>query len=525
MIPESIRKRLVEWADYFGAIGMALWVAAGILLIWGNQPIERIVVLLVLGVITFGLFVYAKFALVKAVVTSRSARYGSNTVIISAAFIGIVGILAFLSGRYVYRYDTTANQDFTLSPLTIQALQSLKEPVTVTAFYSFPDDQTGQRQSAQDRLSEYKKVNPDKFNFKFIDPDANPQLAYSYNIPGAGAIVFERGKRRENVFATDEQSLTNALLKVSQDTQPTLYFTTGHGEHNLDDTGNNGYSSIKRNLELNNYKADMVDLKTLTDTVPADTAALVIAGPVAPFTPDEVALVRNYLNAGGHAMFLLDQGTNPGLDDLLKEYGLIVHNDSVFDPRFGAPNRPQIVIINTYYSHALTHNMMGQSSILFAARSFAANTAVVSYTLTPLFSSSDQSWGETDFDSIKNQTAKFDEGKDFKGPLNLGYVIEGHGAKPAQIIVLGNSTSLANNYLNQIAQAGQQALFGYGQLFLNAAPWFVGQGDLIAIPPKATTPHQLNLTAEDNTFVLVFSVLLLPFFILLIGGVVWWRRR
>ena len=224
-------------------------------------------------------------------------------------------------------------------------------------------------------------------------------------------------------------------------------------------------------------------------------------------------------------MFLLDQGTNAGLDDLLKEYGLIAHNDSVFDPRFGASGRPQIIVINSYKSHTITQNMMGQSSVLFAARSFAANTAVLSYTLTSLFSSSDQSWGETDFDSIKNQTAKFDDGKDFKGPLDLGFAIEGNGAKPTQIVVLGNSTSLANNYLNQIAATGQQTLFGYGQLFFNVVRWFVGQGDLITIPPKATTPSQLNLTAEDSNFVLVFSIVLLPLIILLIGGVVWWRRR
>jgi ABC-type uncharacterized transport system involved in gliding motility auxiliary subunit len=521
-----IRERLVAWADYFGAVGFALWVAAGILLIWGNQPIERIVVLLVLGVIAFGIFVYAKFALVKAVVTSRSARYGSNTVIISAAFIGIVAIIAFLSGRYVYRYDTTANQDFTLSPLTIQALQSLKEPVTVTAFYSFQNDQTGQLQTAQDKLNEYKNVNPEKLNYKFVDPDADPQIATDYNILGYGTIVFERGKRRENVFAPDEQSLTNALLKVSQDTQPTLYFTTGHGERSVSDTGDTGYSSLKDGVENLNYKTASLDLKTVTDTLPSDITALVIAGPVSPFDPAEIKSIQNYIAKNGQVLIMLDPTTQTGLENMLKNYGLTVRNDLVYDPKYGLFGRAQIPVINSFNSHTITQNLTGQNLVFPGARSMVVNTGVLSYTVTALFSTSDASWGETDFDSVKNQTAKYDEGKDTKGPLDLGYTIEGTGGSTARLVVLGNSSALANANLKPlVTSTGQQVQFGNGALFVNALRWFTGQENLITIPPKATTPRQLTLTAEDSNFVLVFSVLLLPLFILLIGGVVWWRRR
>ena len=36
-----IRARLHQWADYIGAIALALWVAAAILYFLGNQPTER----------------------------------------------------------------------------------------------------------------------------------------------------------------------------------------------------------------------------------------------------------------------------------------------------------------------------------------------------------------------------------------------------------------------------------------------------------------------------------------------------
>ena len=522
-----IRKRLIEWADYFGAIGFALWVAAGILLVLGNQPNERIIALLVLGVISFGVFVYAKFGLVKAVVTSRGARYTSNTLLISAAFIGIVAIIAFMSGRYVYRYDTTAGQQFTLSPMTIQVLQGLTQPVNAIAFYTAQMDPATVR-DATDRLNEYKNISPDKFNYKVVDPEADPQLANDYNVQTDGTIVFERGKRRENVFQTDEQSLTNALFKVSQDTQPTLYFTTGHGEHSLDDSATNGFSSLKGGLEANNYKTAMLDLKTLTDTLPSDITALIIAGPVSPFDPAEIQKVKDYISNNGRVLFMLDPNTQSGLEPMLKDYGITVRNDEVYDSKFGAGGRPQIPVINSYSSHQITQNLTGQSSFFSGIRSIISDSIVNTYTVTSLFSSSDASWGETDFDSIKNQTAKYDDGKDTKGPLNLAYAVEKTGGDvPTRLVIIGNSSFVSNGNLSVrgVTSTGDQVLFGNGLLFLNMARWFAGQDKLISIPPKTTTAPQIFLTAEQNNFVLFSSVILLPAVILIIGAIIWWRRR
>ena len=520
-----IRKLLIEWADYFGAVGLALWVAAGILLVLKNQPTERIIALLVLGVLAFAVFIYARFGLVKTVVTSRSARYGSNTLLISVAFVGIVGIIAFLSGRYVYRFDTTANKQFTLSQMTIQVLQELKEPVNAVAFFTTQSDPT-QFRSAQDRLNEYKNINPDKFNYKFVDPDAEPQVAIEYNVQVDGTIILERGKRRENVFQTDEQSLTNALFKVSQDTQPTIYFTMGHGEHSLDDSGDNGYGSLKGGLETNNYKTAMIDLKTVTETMPADITALVIGGPVSPFDPVEIQKVKDYLSKNGRVLFMLDPNTQSGLENLIKDYGVTLRNDQVYDPKFGSFGRPQIPVINSYQSSQVTQNLTGQSSFFPGIRSLTSST-VPTYTVTALFSSSDQSWGETDFASITNQTAKFDDGKDVKGPLNLAYTVETSGETPMRFVVIGNSSFISNANLRVrgVTSTGSQVLFGNGLLFINAIRWFSGQEKLIAIPPKTTTPPQIFLTGEQNNFVFFSSVIMLPLAILIIGALVWWRRR
>ncbi len=517
-----MRERLQEWAIYFGAVGLALWVVAGIFFLLGNQTNQVLLALLAVGLVFFALYVYLRPDDVRALVTSRGARYGSNALLLTVAFIGIVGVVNFMGARYHARADVTANKNFTLSPLTVQVLKDLKDPVQATFFY----DPQMNVQDTLDRLKEYARQT-DKFTFRQIDFYGEPLIANQLKAPGPGSIVVERGSRRENVFGSDEQSLTNAILKVSQDKQVAIYFTTGHGEHTLGDSGQNGYSMLKSGLETLNYRVDSLDLKTVTSTLPSDVGALVIAGPRQPFDPSEVKAVKDYLDKDGRVLVMLDPQNEPGLDDLLKEWNITVQNDTVFDPKSGLAGQPQISVVNNYPNHTITSDLMGIASIFPGSRSLSSSVgAQSSRSPAALLTTSDASWGETDFSSVTNQSAKYDDGKDVKGPLTLAYAVENPGDKAARLVVVGNSSFIANGILNARLSAGGQAIqSGNGQLFVNMVSWLAGQESLIQIPPKSPSSHPLFLTATENAFLAVSSVLMLPGAILIIGLLVWMRRR
>lgn len=522
-----MRERLQDWAPYFFGLGVALWVTAGILKLLGNQPTERLIALLVLGVLFFAVYVYARPSDVRRVVGSRGARYGSNALVISLAFIGIVVLLNFMGSRYKFHQDLTENQTFTLSPLTVKVLRELKEPVQATAFFSAMGQ--GNRQEVEDRLKDYAQQS-DRFTYRFIDWQTDPQIARDYKVQFDGTIVMERGTRRENALMNDEQSLTNAILKVSQDVQPAVYFTTGHGEHSPSDTGNNGLSLMKGAMEAENYKVDVLDLKTITDTLPADTTALIIAGPRQPFEPPEVKLVSDLLDKNGRVLVMVDPQTETGLGDLLKAWGLSLNNDVVFDPKFGLFGQAQVPVINNYPNHAVTQDLVGQSTFYPGVRSIQLiSPAPTGKTATALLTTSDASWGETDFDSIKSQSAQLNPDKDIKGPLNLGYAVEAQGGdKPTRLVVLGNSSFVTNGTLNaSVTVGGQQSRIQSGNslLFGNSLHWLAGQENLIAIPAKAPDSHPVFLTGEQSNFVLLSSFLLIPATIMIIGLLVWWRRR
>ncbi len=526
-----MRERLQAWAEYFAGVGIALWAAAGILFLLGNQPAERLLALGVIGALLLGVYVYFRFTQVRSAVTSREARYGSNALVMTVAFLGIVGLLNFLGTRYYYRQDLTANQAFTLSPLTIQVLQGLKEPVTAWAFYS-PTLNPQMQQEAQDRLNEYKRYT-DKLSYQFVDWQANPQLALDYKVQYDGTIVFERGKRREIATSDDEETLTNALLKVSQDTQPTIYMTTGHGEHAPQDSGDNGYSMIVGALEAENFKIEALDLKTLTETMPSNISVLVIAGPRQPFDPQEVQRVDDYLAAGGRALIMLDPQTQTGLEEILAQWGIRARNDAVIDPRYGFFGQTQVPVINTYRYHEITKDLAGLSSFFPSARSLTTESITTTRgTPAALFSTSDLSWGETDFASLKNQNPKLDSGVDAKGPLDLAYAVEASNpadtTKPTRLVAFGNSLFVTNGTLNTRINVGGQATriqSGNGLLFFNSIKWLAGQENLIAISPKTAENRMVFLTAEQSAFVFWSSFLLLPVAVLIIGALVWWRRR
>ncbi len=514
-----MRARLQKNAELFGGIGLALWGVALVLFLVGVLSPERVAGIFLFGVVFLALYVYARPTPFEAALTGRAIRYGAHATITALALIGIVALVNVLSARYHWRQDLTENQSYALSPRTIQVLQELKSPVQAVAF--FPTIQGGAgRTQAEDRLKEYAR-HSDKFTYKFIDPDENPIIARDYKA-FPNMIVFERGTRRENTFSTDEQSVVNAILKVAQETQPTLYFTTGHGEHSVNDNSEDGYARIRAVIE-NSYKTNTLDLRTITQTLPSDIGALVIAGPTKKFEPAEVEVVRNYLSQNGRVLILLDPQADAGLEILLREWGLEARNDLVIDPLQGLQGRAQYPVVFEYKPHPITNALSGLALVLPGARSLGAVGAPAGKSATPLFASSDQSWGETDFAALRNQIINFDVNRDARGPLEMGYAVEASGGdKPPRVVVIGNSTFIANqvsSVLNIGAGSGNESLF------FNALNWLTGQETLLTIPPKPSDRRQIFLSGVQTNFVFWSSVAFLPLAVMLLGVIVWWRRR
>ena len=152
-----------------------------------------------------------------------------------------------------------------------------------------------------------------------------------------GTVVLEYQGRTERVVSDSEQEITNALIKVIEGQELTVYFVQGHGERLPTDTAEpTGYGGLGDALRLDNLSVETLVLAQ-TGAVPEDAAVVVVAGPETDYLEAEVDLLRAYLEGGGSVLLLLDPSEGVDADDtdnliaLAAEWGIDVGRDVVVD--------------------------------------------------------------------------------------------------------------------------------------------------------------------------------------------------
>ena len=146
---------------------------------------------------------------------SRVWSYGSSTVLSTLFFVGILTFLALIAERHPWRVDMTESGTFTLSEQTRNILNSLQQPIEIKAFYATaaPDET-----KAKDLLETYRYAS-NKVNFEFIDPDRQPDMARRFEVRSYGTLVLEGYGKKQSIQNADEESITNAILKLSSNEQ------------------------------------------------------------------------------------------------------------------------------------------------------------------------------------------------------------------------------------------------------------------------------------------------------------------
>lgn len=432
-------------------------------------------------------------------------------------FLVLVAI-NFLAYRHPIRFDLSETKSFTLSPQTREVLASLKQNIQIRAYFESKDADTAER--AKLLLTNYAQLSP-KITFEMIDPWKNPASARKDGITTSGQAVIVSDGRRESIATLDEESITNAIVKVTREKLKTVYFVIGHGERALDDTAEEGFSEVRKALEEQNYQVKTLNVATL-ENVPEDAAAVVIAGPSQMLLPVEEERLQHYFEKGGKLLVLADPQTKFKLPAFIEELGIKTSSDLALDAS-GVGQAlgmgPAVPLVMDYEQHPLFKGIYGKISLFPLAQSLVVQKNK-KCTVTPLFYSNAQSWGETD---LEGETFRYDEGKDLKGPLVLAAVATcpiGQGDEPstkeATVIVVGDSDFASNRFLN--AQVNRD-------LFLNMVSWIAEDKNLLGIRPKTLANRRILLTESQKFYLFWGLVVALPFLTLLSGLWVWYRRR
>jgi gliding motility-associatede transport system auxiliary component len=442
--------------------------------------------------------------------TRRSTRLGANTAVMIAAALVILAAVNYAAFRHDKRFDWTAERLYTLSDQTQRIVQGLKKDVTFMMFSRESDPGLDQR------MAEYEALNR-RIHFERVDPQEHPEVARRYDVARMGQMIAVSGSRTARLDETNEQDITNAILKVTEEAVKTVCFVTGHGEKAIGSAEPDGYSAVDQELEKEAYRVKTVNL-VAAGQVPAACTALVEAGPTRPLFPQEAALIAKYLDGGGKALVLLDPDVDAGLEPVFEAWNIAVGSNTVIDASgigrlFGTG--PTIPLVVDYGNSPITRDFERTMTFFPLARTvdIASNTKF-NPRITELLRTSPASWATP---NITGTRLAFDPSHDRKGPLCLGVAAERRQpGSEARMVVIGDSDFATNRWVS---------LQRNGDLFFNAVGWLTASENLISIRPKSAANRRVIMTSGQERVFTWVTMALLPGLVIFGGIWIWWRRR
>jgi ABC-type uncharacterized transport system involved in gliding motility auxiliary subunit len=474
------------------------------------------------GIIILGLALYAVLEpdRISRFISGRQARYGSNALIMTIAFIGILivgNVLAYQNP--VTLADLTEDKVNTLSPELSAALKTLPEKITATGFFA----QASSTESAEQLLSNIKAGSNGKFEYQFINPDRDPQAARDAGVTGDGKILLQMGDRKEIAAFASETEILKAMLRLLNPGSSAVYFLAGHGERDTENGGDAAMTRAKATLESKNYSVKPLSL-LVENKIPEDASVIVIAGSIKPVSENEVKLLKDYLAGGGSLIVMEDPSiltefgdeSDPLADMLSKDWGITFNNDIVIDLNSPQPTTAAAAFYDS--THPVTLNTNNLVTYFPFTRSLNMAEAMEGIKLNALVQTKENSWGETDFQSLTQGGGppSFDDSTEKQGPLTLVVAAENTTTKGRVVAFGGSNFAVDPNF----------DAYGNGDMFVNSVDWAAEQEDLTNITPKTPTERTFVVPSSLQWIaILLSSVFIIPGLVIFGGVATWLKRR
>ena len=469
---------------------------------------------------------------------TRQTKYGAYSATYIIVVVVCLGAVNYLADRYNKTFDATKDQLYSLSDQTLKILGDLDRDLKIYYF-----DQSPRFTEAQINLVRYQNASH-RVAVDYIDPDAKPELAQAMNIRTYGTVLIETGPNREEATSTDEEDVTNAIIKLLKGEEKTACILTGHGEADTSDTERDGFSEAERAIQDANYETQVVSLLE-TPQVPSECTLLIVPGPDKSYFEPEIDVLKSYVEGGGRALIMLDNKKSTEWVTVLADWGVKVYDDLVIElspigRMFGGG--PLTALVADYENHPITEVMGNVASLFPMARGVEAGDAVASWDVQNLFHSTGGSVA-TEAYEIEDMEIRPDLDNAREGPITLAAATtydvpeepqddagdssgendsEGEDEpdeedeKQGRVVVVGTSLFARNASLGR---------GGNVDLLLNMLNWLSSDEDLISIRPKDPENTPLNLSQSEMSRVFWLSVVILPVAIVGLGIRVWWIRR
>jgi len=458
--------------------------------------------------------------------TLRTTKHGMNMGAMILLVLGLLVCVNYLAVRHNKTFDLTTEKLNSLSDQSVKVLDSLDSDLEVKVFYKGAEALPA-RQAVNQSLNLYEEKSS-RFKVRFIDSYVDNMLAQEYLSPlpdrdQSSVFVFvEYNGKRVRVEGEaapagfSEEQITQALVKVTRRGEKKIYFLIGHGEKDLNSESAQGLRALKDQLTSASFNLEELNLIEKA-SVPEDAALVAVIGPKQALLDNELVVLENYVQRGGKILLALDPGEKHNLSQLSRKMGVEFKNNFVIflDPTKGQASGSSIGVTFSQDNPITAPLIEGKTLTLFDLTSELAvdpqKSALIE--VTPLVNTAPSSFT---MQELKNEVKSPPIQKAY--PIfmfSTGKLKEGEEEKAFKAVIVGDSDFLSNRLL----------LVGSNRdLALNSFAELTDQKDLISIRPKQEAGNKLLLTGPIQLGMISAGVSL-PVLLLLLSGLLWYRRR
>lgn len=444
----------------------------------------------------------------------RTTKHGMNMGAMVVLVLVLVILTNYIAVKRNKTWDFSQAQINTLSEQSIQIVKNLKSEVKISFFYK--DGTQGvdeNRKAFRDLIKKYQDQS-NLIRLEFFEVNQNPQKAEEYGVTkGSGLAFVEYGSKRNRIEKVDEQEITQAIIKVTREKMKNVYFITGHGEADTEDSQEaSGLNAFKLLIENNSFSVKTLNFVSQPQ-IPGDADSVLIIRPMRTFSKYEIDELEKYLKRGGNLLLALEPNKTVGLESLLAKMGIFAENNFVKSSYRGIGFIEGGTIGNLFSaSSPVTRVFQNQADIVRLDWPMSFKKANVPEGIQV------ETLVGADENAVSFRLPDTNSGLLTKGPFDFAFEVNGTlpgGEKPFQLLVYGDGEFFANHMLYQSLNR---------DLALNSVSHLAQEEGLISITPREVKRTELMVTtAKQGTFYLM--LFLLPVMLLIVSITFWYKRR
>lgn len=438
--------------------------------------------------------------------------------------------------------DFTADKLYSITQPTKDKLENLNKDVTITlinmSIYT----------SVIDLANQYANLN-DHIKVEQIDDiSIRPDLETEYGLTSSDSVLLFESDGKDKIVETydlvtydsttyatidkTEEAMTNAILDVTVEERPKIYFLTGHSKYTETDL-------ISFQSAIADEANDVESIDILANTkMPEDCDVLVITTLAEDLTELERDEIMKYIENGGEILLLQDPRVTlsgnyelPNFQKVLDEYGITIEDGIIIETDAnrmiqGAPN---FIINDVITDSSITRNAgMNISACFINAGRIEFETPEkmeeLGVDVEYLTAASSEAFYRKDLTITSASKTDSDEDMD---SATTGAILTKtiDDEKQSKLIVFSNAVfatnttiQIANGYYIYAIQ-----LYNNEDILLNSISYLTEREDNITI--RKNVEITTYTVTEQQHRVILTIIFAVPIAVIILGIVVWQVRR